>query len=111
MWQLASPPATLVREAASSASYSIETTTEIAQVSNTADKPTGTQTLFRRFSIPNCKGAPRNVTKGRRCYSRDRNAGRFPSFVAREKTDAELGAVCLSIPKRDYDEWIHQQKD
>ncbi len=111
MWQLASPQATLVREAASSASYSIETTTEIAQVANTADKPTGTKRYFADLDPELQKVLRATLQKAGDVTPVIETPDAFLLFVAREKTDGELGAVCLSIPKRDYDEWINQQKD
>jgi hypothetical protein len=36
--------------------------------------------------------------------------GGFLLYVAKEKTDTALTAACLSIPKRNYEQWLSEQK-
>jgi len=37
--------------------------------------------------------------------------GGFLLCVAKEKTDAVLSAAVLSLPKRNYEEWLNKQPD
>jgi hypothetical protein len=111
VWQLASRQTTLVRETASSASYSIETTTEIAQISNTADKPTGAKRYFADVDPELQKVIGSHLQKAGDVTPVIEMPDAFLLYVANERTDGVLGVVSLAIRKRDYDEWINQQKD
>ena len=111
VWQLASRQTTLVRETASSANYSIETTTEIAQISNTADKPTGAKRYFADVDPELQKVIGSHLQKAGDVTPVIETPDAFLLYVAKERTEGALGVVSFSIPKRDYDAWINQQKD
>ena len=104
-------PAGPVTGVASSGSYSIEATTQLAQVAASPDQgERGKGKLHFEDLDPELQKVLRvQLQKPGDVSAVIETPGGFLVFLAKEKTAEILTAASLNIPKRSYEEWLAQQ--
>ena len=111
-----SPPATLgaTQGKASSGTYRIEATAQVAQVLSSPEKTRDEKE--RKFYFEDLPGDLQNVLRVQLLKSGDVSAviespRAFQVYLARERTAAALSVAVLTIPKRSYEDWLAQQPE
>jgi hypothetical protein len=108
--EISAPPAQ-TKGAATSGTYSVEATAQIAQVLTPPTSERDRKTYFEDLDPELQKVLRVQLQKPGDVSAVIETPGGFLVFVAKEKTAKTLSAASLSIPKRSYEEWLAQQPE
>lgn len=112
----ATPPAAPTKGSATSATYSVEATVQVAQVLGAPESAGGNSGVEReqKFYFEDLEPELQNVLRVQLGQPGAISAvietpTAFLVFVAKAKTPVELSVASFNLPKRSYEEWLEQQ--